>query len=303
MRLIGDRPAQIEQFYRALNSQVRGIVIRFRLLTLFVILLPVPRCSSESAHISANEIMARVAANQELGLELRRQFMYRQTIDVQVRSQNGKLLRREDSRYLALPSATGTTKKLEMLSGRYLHKGAYVNFDHEPAPDSDTLDASLVRQYRGELMGSTKDGISTHLFPLTALKQKNYRFELLGEETVNGRRAYRVAFEPLNKSDVDWRGEALIDATDFGPIRVFTQLSRRFPALARAMLGTDLPDMGFNVAYQRLEQGVWFPTSFGTEFSLKAVFFIRRQISLSMKNDNFQRTTTNSSIEYGTPVK
>jgi len=244
--------------------------------------------------------MTRVAANQDRAVDLRRQFLYHESIDVRIRAQDGKLLRQEDSRYLVLPTPTGIEKKLEKLTGRYLHKGSYVDFEREPAPNSDNLDASLVRQYRGELLdGQTKDGIGAHLFPLTGLRQKYYVFNLLGEETVKGRKAYRVGFEPVKKSDVDWRGEALIDAADFGPVRVFTQLSRRFPMLARTMLGTDLPDIGFNIAYQRLDEGVWFPVSYGTEFKLKAVFFIKRQISVSMKSDDFRRTTADSSIQYG----
>ena len=46
-----------------------------------------------------------------------------------------------------------------------------------------------------------------------------------------------------------------------------------------------------NVVYRRQEDGVWFPSSFGTEFRIHAgpVFFFNRDVSISMKNSGFER--------------
>src|ERR1700731_3036662 len=54
------------------------------------------------------------------------------------------------------------------------------------------------------------------------------------------------------------------------------------PVFVRTLLGTDLPGLGFNVEYRRFDDGVWFPVSFGTEFRLRAVFFINRDITVSL---------------------
>ena len=62
------------------------------------------------------------------------------------------------------------------------------------------------------------------------------------------------------------------------------------------MLGTDLPGIGFNVVYQRQEAGVWFPSTFGTEFRIHALFFINREISISLENSAFERTHVKSTI-------
>jgi hypothetical protein len=73
-------------------------------------------------------------------------------------------------------------------------------------------------------------------------------------------------------------------------LRVFTKLSRRIPFMVRTMLGTDVPGVGFNVVYKRQPDGVWFPESFGTEFRIRALFFINRDISVSLANTAFEHT-------------
>jgi hypothetical protein len=79
---------------------------------------------------------------------------------------------------------------------------------------------------------------------------------------------------------------------------VFTKLSRKIPFFVRTALGTDLPGVGFSVTYKRQPDGVWFPASFGTEFRLKAVFFIKRDISVSLQNSGFEHTHVDSTLHY-----
>ena len=88
-----------------------------------------------------------------------------------------------------------------------------------------------------------------------------------------------------------WAGEAFIDAAEFQPVRVFTKMSVRLPLLVRKMW-FDLPGFGFNVDYKRQEDGVWFPSSFGTEFQLQfgPLFFSNRDIAISLKNSGFEHT-------------
>ena len=45
------------------------------------------------------------------------------------------------------------------------------------------------------------------------------------------------------------------------------------------------------------------PSSFGTEFRLKVLYFLNRDISVSMDNRDFQRTHVDSKIEYAGPVQ
>jgi hypothetical protein len=143
---------------------------------------------------------------------------------------------------------------------------------------------------------NSKDGLGADLFPLTAKEQKEYRYELAGEDTVQGRAVYRIRFTPADRNDISWAGEALIDKDEFQPVTVFTRLSRRIPLWVRTMLGTNLPGIGFNVQYRRFNDGVWFPVSFGTEFRLHVLFFINREISVSLENSGFHRARSESKI-------
>jgi hypothetical protein len=67
-------------------------------------------------------------------------------------------------------------------------------------------------------------------------------------------------------------------------------MSRKIPLAVRTLLGTNLPGLGFSVTYDREPDGVWFPVSFGTEFRMRVLFFIARDISMSLANTHFEKT-------------
>lgn len=242
--------------------------------------------------------MARVAANQDRAESLRAEYVYRQHVHISMRKPGGKLLREEDADYEVVPDPSGLKKERKSISGRYWHKGAYHSFTGEPIPNTDSLDGDLINDLRDDLTNdASKDGLGHDLFPLTSKEQAKYAFQLLGEEEYEGRKAYRIGFRPKDKNDIDWAGEALIDGEDSQPIRVFTKLSRKIPFAVRTFLGTNLPGVGFNVNYRRQADGVWFPSSFGTEFRLRAVLFINRLITVSLENSDFKRTHVESRIK------
>jgi len=253
---------------------------------------------------SVEEIMARVAANQDRAEQVRAEYVYQQRIHVASLRTNGKLAREESADYLVTPTPDGTKKELKHIEGRYWHKGRYLTFQGEPVPEAGWLDSSLVESFRDDLSNDkSKDGLGRDLFPLTSGEQKQYRFELAGEEMVEGRKVYRVRFRPRDKNELTWAGEALIDAAELEPVRVYTKLSRKIPLFVRTLLGTDVPGIGFNVEYRRFDQNVWFPVSFGTEFRLRAVFFINRDITVSLENSAFERAKVQSKILDFQPVK
>ena len=253
---------------------------------------------------TASEIMARVAANQDRTEKLRSEYVYQQHIRIVTRRTNGKLAREETTDYQVIPTPEGTKKDLQRIDGRYWHKGNYLEFHSEPRPEPDSLDGDLIQDFRNDFSNDqSKDGLGHNLFPLTSEEQKRYRFELAGEESLRGRKAYRVKFGPREKNDWNWAGDALIDADEFEPVSVFTRLPRRIPFVVRTLLGTDLPGLGFNVEYRRFDEGVWFPVSFGTEFRLRAVFFINRNITISLENAAFERAHVESKILSHEPVQ
>lgn len=264
--------------------------------------------------VTAEAIMARVAANQDRSDKLRSEYIYHQRIHVVLQKANGTKMRDEVADYLITPTPDGTQRKLTAISGFYRHKGRYLGFKGEPRPDADTVDGDMLNDFRHDLMeentndgvtndlkqsgeAHSKDGIAHDLFPLTTDQQKEYQFKLIGEETQQGRAVYRIGFGPKKRSDYDWAGEADIDAVDFQPVRVYTKLSRPLPFLVRKFL-VDLPGLGFNVQYQRQPDGVWFPTSFGTEFRVHLLMFWGRTIMISLENTGFQHTHVEHQITY-----
>jgi hypothetical protein len=251
----------------------------------------------DTQSLTADAIMAQVAANQDKSETLRKEYIYKQHIHIVTHKTNARLIREETTDYRVVPTPDGTNKELLLLKGRYLHQKQYLDFTGEPAPDTGSLDAGLIKSFRDDLASTnSKDGLGRDLFPLTSEQQKKYQFRLIGQETQQGRSVYHIGFAPQDKKDIDWAGEAFIDDVDFQPVRVFTKLSRRIPFMVRTLLGTDVPGIGFDVHYQRQPDGVWFPISFGTEFRLHVLFFLNRDISIALENTAFEHTHVTSKI-------
>ena len=272
-----------------------------------------PQPQVQGGPLTAGDIMARVAANQDRSQALRVQYVYKQHIHIATHKPQTRMMREENADYDVVPLPDGTVQKqLKSLTGRYWNKDKYVDFqsepvpepgstnadlvhnlrNHETVPEAGRTDADLIRNLREHLSNDkSKDGLARDLFPLTSEEQKSYEFKLLGREIEAGRDVYHIAFTPKNTAEPMWAGEAVIDAAEFEPVRVFTKMSRPLPFLVRTMW-FDLPGIGFNVDYEREGDGVWFPSSFGTEFRLKVgpLFFFNRDISISLKNSGFERT-------------
>jgi hypothetical protein len=257
--------------------------------------------------LSADEIMQRVAANQDSSQELRSAYVYHQKVRVRSLDTKGRARHEETTEYTALPGPQGTKKELVSVSGRYLHKGQYVAYEQKDVDKANGLDIGIVRELRDELTNDEKsrDGLNHELFPLTSQEQAKYTFELKGEETAQHMRAYRVAFQPkpshnfeIDTSEGPWVGEALISADAFQPIEVVTKLAHQVPLAVKVLLGTNIHGLGFTVRYQKVEGGAWFPVSYGTEFSLRVLFGWARTVTVSLDNSGFQKVDVSSTVSF-----
>lgn len=269
----------------------------------FLLLMLAPLAAFAEQPLTADQIMARVAANQDKAVELRAHYVYKQHAHTASLKTNGKLMREETDDYDVFPTPKGVNRKLVALNGRYWHKGKYVDFHNEPIPEAGTIDADLTHDWMHDRdQQTTRDGVQGHLFPLTSDQQKDYVFHLIGEETLRGRAVYHIGFEPLDKEDYDWKGEAFIDKAEFQPVTVFTKLSRKLPFFVRGLMGVDVPGIGFNVTYVRVEEGVWFPETFGTEFELHLFHVFSRTVTVALKNSDFQKTHVDTKIDTSPPT-
>ncbi|HEX4156315.1 MAG TPA: hypothetical protein VHY48_11935 [Acidobacteriaceae bacterium] len=285
-----------------------------------------------SSPLTANQIMARVAANQDRSEAARAHFVYVQ--HASVASRKGSTVRCEEITDTRItPTPTGSEQQLLKLDGRLLHKGRYIAYNHlgagnvsdhvtvdddskdslKQVDEDDNTDLDLVENMRSNLLGNksehTKDGINAGLFPLTSKSQPEYQFKLLGREPRNGHDTFHITFSPKDKSDFLWKGDAWIDTASFEPVVIRTAMSRNIPLAVRLMLGTNVPGLGFTIIYapqpdapqpesqsKSQPDAVWFPVSFGSEFKIHVLFLFSRQIVISAENRDFEKTHVTSII-------
>ena len=87
------------------------------------------------------------------------------------------------------------------------------------------------------------------------------------------------------------------------PLLVSTRLATHIPMAVKVLLGTDIKGLGFAVSYEKFDDGLWFPVSYGGEFHVRIVFFYSRNMSISMVNTGFTRAKVSSRIAYDTSGK
>jgi hypothetical protein len=200
------------------------------------------------------------------------------------------------------PTPAGIDKKLTHFEGKVDRSGRLVSYD-EPGKEIKDLDVDgdLMRDMVDDMTGDkeSKDGLAHDMFPLTAKEQAKYIFTLDGKDVYRGRPIYRVSFRPKpHEEDADWKGEALIDAAECQPVMVTTKFATHIPMAVKILLGTDIKGLGFTVTYEKFDDGLWFPVSYGGEFHIRAVFFYARNMSISMVNSGFTRAKVSTKIAY-----
>jgi hypothetical protein len=259
-----------------------------------------------AAQPSADEIMAKTAANFERASGARRQYVYSQRVRSSLVQSNGQTNRREVREYSVLPGSERTEKKLVSFSGEY-RKGKEMISYSEPGFETKKvdIDAELIKDLIEDLVDDkgSRDGIPHSLFPLRTADLPQYRFTFNGETVHEGRRAYRIGFDPVQKGLCEncngpWKGEAWIDAEELQPVRIVTDFAASVPWAVRAFLGFNLSQLGFSVTYHRAGESVWFPAVYGTEFRMSIFWGYKRTVTLSVESAGFRKTDATSTIQY-----
>ncbi|HZD46498.1 MAG TPA: hypothetical protein VE109_10485, partial [Acidobacteriaceae bacterium] len=171
--------------------------------------------------LTADQIMTRVAANQDRTEAARTHYIYQQHIRIASRKPGGKVICEEVTDSRVSPQQKESQQQLMTLDGRYWQKGRYVHYatlqEQDTAEsrsrkvktereDLDGMDIDLVENLRKYLADDkSKDGLGKGLFPLTTQQQSQYLFTLQGRQTMNGRDVYHVSFRPKDKNDFDWK--------------------------------------------------------------------------------------------------
>jgi hypothetical protein len=264
----------------------------------------------------AAAIMSKAAANVEKATDSRRQFVYHESVVSSLVRSNGQVSRKENREYEVFPTDASTEKKLVSLHGE-LRRGKKTTLYSEVGfkDKGMDLDGDLIRDLTHDLVDEedSRDGIPPDLFPLRAKDLSKYRFTLKEQFEYQGRRTYKILFEPAEKrkciaigtdDECDgsaWKGEAWIDVAELQPARIFTQQAFRVPWGVKVFLGTNIQQSGFSVSYQRVAENVWFPASYGTEFRFNVLWGYKRTVTLSLVSGGFQKTDIASKIRYDAP--
>jgi hypothetical protein len=262
---------------------------------------------------AADIIMAKVALNQDRAQEMRKAFVYHQSMLIRFQRGNGKLAREEQREYTVTPLEKGYKKDLTHFTGKY-EKGGQMFDYNEPGftYKGVDIDGELSNSLANDLANDkeSRDGITNDLFALTAEKQARMTFQLEGKEDYRGKEVYRITFKPKKASLVDcdddssacWAGEALIDPHEYQPVLVTTWLAKSVPKAVQILLGTNIKHLGFKVAYQKFAEGLWFPVTYGGEFYVRGVFFYKRTIALSVVNSGFQKSDVTTTVSFQLPA-
>jgi hypothetical protein len=261
----------------------------------------------------ADIIMAKLAVNQGRAQEMRRFFVYHQSILIRFKRGNGKLAREEQREYTVLPSEKGFTKELTHFVGKYEKGGKLIDYDQPKYRYKGLdIDGDLADELANSLTydKGTRDGISKDPLPLTADTQGKFSFELAAKEDYRGTEVYRITFKPKKLSLLDcdeddascWAGEVLVDVHEYQPVLVTSFLAKSIPKAVQILLGTNLKHLGFKVAYKKFEEALWFPVSYGSEFEVRGLFLYKRTIALSAVNSGFQKSDVTSTISFGLPL-
>ena len=255
--------------------------------------------------LDVQQILTAVLENQTKSLEARRAWLFRQQTLVRFLRGNGDLAREELRHYEVRPKPDGMEREMKSLEGKVsIGKQTYPYTDPEYRSGNIDLDGELVHSFAGDFLFEEKsrDGLPDDLFPLSTEMVNRHRFTLHGAEDYRGRQVYRITFAPTKKSKENpagwWKGEMLVDVAALQPVLVVTTQAKGLPVAVRTLLGINLKQTGFRLEYSELEPGLWFPTRYGGEFSLRVLFGYSRRIALSLRNMEFRKASAESNIRY-----
>jgi len=256
------------------------------------------------AQPSADEIMTRVAENQERAKAARAAYVYDMNVFVRLKRANGKLAREESRDYVVVPTARRAKRHLVRVEGKVLEGKKEIPYtDAKFRTKGMDIDGDLTDSFAREILWN-KSGMAPMVdwFPLTGAERSKYSFRLDGEEKYRDYDVYRIDFIEHGDDDC-WRGEALIEKNEFQPVVVTAEWACKIPMAVKAFLRTNVEHVGAKITYRRFDKDVWFPVSCGGELKLKVLFLYSRTIAFSAKNADFRKADvqTNITFEDDTP--
>jgi len=250
------------------------------------------------------EIMCRVAENQQRAQEGRNAYVYDMNVLVRMMRGGGHLAREESRDYVVAPTSKGAQRKLVRVQGKVQDGKKEIPYtDPKFRVKKLDVDGELTESFANDLLWKKKDdGPMVDWFPLQAKRQLNSTFRLVGEERYQDYEVYKISWEEHGDDDECWTGEALIEKNEFQPVLVTTSWSCKIPGAVKILLGTNVTQLGAKITYQRLAKDVWFPVNCGGEVKFRVLFLYARTVGFSARNSGFRKTDVKTSVEFETGV-
>jgi hypothetical protein len=248
---------------------------------------------------TAEDIMCRVAENQNQAQAARSAYVYDMNVFVRLKRANGKLAREESRDYVVAPTPKGAGRKLLKLEGKVFDGKREIPYKEPKFRYKGVdVDGEVTDSFARELMWKKgENGPMVDWFPLSKSRMKAATFTYKGEEQYRNYDVYKVEYEEHDEDDC-WRGEVLVEKNEFQPVLVSSEWACKIPAAVKILLGINVTNLGVKIAYQRFEKGVWFPVSGGGELKLRVLFMYARTIAFSAKNSDFRKADVQSSVEF-----
>jgi hypothetical protein len=248
---------------------------------------------------TAEEIMCRVAENQERAQAERTAYVYDMNVFVRMKRANGQLAREESREYVVAPTEKGASRKLVKVEGKIQDGKKEIPYSEKDFKYKGIdIDGSVTSSFAREIMWKKdENGPMVDWFPLTRERQKNATFRFEGEESYREYDVYKIAYEEHDDGEC-WRGEALIEKNEFQPVLITSAWSCKIPTAVKVLLGTNVANLGVKISYQRLGKDVWFPVNGGGEMKVRVLFLYARTIAFSAKNSGFHKADVQSSIQF-----
>ena len=250
--------------------------------------------------LTADEIMTRVAENQERAQAARTKYVYDMNVFVRLKRANGKLAREESRDYVVAPTKQGAQRKLLKVEGKILDGKNEITYTESGYRKKDLdIDGDLTDSFARDIMWNKSElGPMVDWFPLTSKENSKYSFRLAGEEKYRDYNVYKINFIEHDEGDECWRGEALIEKNELQPVVVTAEWACKIPTAVKIMLGTNVEHIGAKITYERFDKDVWFPVNCGGELKLRVLFLYARTIAFSAKNAGFRKADVQSSVTF-----
>ena len=183
------------------KQKIRGSLLAFALVGLAAGVWPQNMIADSSGNISASQISEQMRSHSQAQTEALRHYKTLRHYMVEYRGFSATIVAKMDVE-VNYDATTGKSFRIVSLTG------------------SNLLCNKVLKRAIDSEKEASQDKKST------ALTTDNYRFQLAGSETLDGRSAYILDVEPLNPSKYLYRGKVWVDAADFMVVKMETEPSK-----------------------------------------------------------------------------